>query len=76
VVPSGWTYQSTGSSSQDYYRLEASYWVAPLPQDGLLSLGCAWLEIGLPEALTDVVLADLAARADQTRSMWDAAENL
>jgi hypothetical protein len=69
-------YQSTRSSTEDHYRLEASYWVAPLPTDGLLSLVCAWPEIGLPEVLTDVVLADLAARADQTRSMWDAAEDL
>lgn len=69
-------YQSTRSSTEDHYRLEASYWVAPLPRDGLVSLVCAWPEIGLSEVLTDVVLADLAARADQTRSMWDAAEDL
>src|SRR5215216_3607256 len=68
-------YQSTRSSTEDHYRLEASYWVGPLPRDGLVSLVCAWPEIGLSEVLTDVVLADLAARADQTRSMWDAAED-
>jgi len=64
-------YQSTRSSTEDHYRLEASYWVAPLPRDGLLTLRCAWPEIELPEALTDVVLPDLAARAAGARSLWN-----
>jgi hypothetical protein len=64
-------YQSTRSSTEDHYRLEASYWVAPLPRDGLLTLRCAWPEIGLPEALTDVVLPDLAARAAGAHSLWN-----
>jgi hypothetical protein len=68
-------YQSTSSSTRDRYRLEASYWVTPLPRDGLLTLVCAWPEIGLPEALTDVVLADLAARAVGARALWDLAED-
>jgi hypothetical protein len=69
-------YQSTSSSTQDRYRLQASYWVAPLPRDGLLTLVCGWPEIGLPEALTDLVLPDLAVRAAGTRSLWDVAGDL
>src|SRR5215207_5273642 len=68
-------YQSTSSRTEDRYRLEASYWVTPLPRDGLLTLVCAWPEIGLPEALTDVVLPDLAVRAVGTRALWDVAED-
>ena len=68
AMPSGWTRtKSTSSSTEDRYRLEASYWVAPLPRDGLLTLVCAWPEIGLPEVLTDLVLPDLAVRAAGTR---------
>jgi hypothetical protein len=66
-------YQSTGSGTEDRYQLEASYWVTPLPREGLLTLVCAWPEIGLPETLTDVILPDLAARAAETRGLWDAA---
>jgi hypothetical protein len=69
-------YQSTSSSTEARYRLEASYWVTPLPRDGLLTLVCAWPEIGLPEALTDVVLPDLAVRATGAQALWDATEDL
>ena len=69
-------YQATSSSTEERYRLEASYWVTPLPRDGLLTLVCAWPEIGLPEALTDVVLPDLAVRAAGARALWDVAEDL
>lgn len=65
-------YQSTSASTQGRYRLESSYWVTPLPADGLLTLVCAWPEIGLPEALTDITLPQLAVRAVATRSLWDA----
>ena len=68
-------YQGTSSSTEERYRLEASYWVTPLPRDGLLTLACAWPEIGLPEVLTDVVLPDLAIRAAGVRSLWDLAED-
>jgi hypothetical protein len=50
--------------------------VTPLPRDGLLTLVSAWPEIGLPEALTDVVLPDLAVRAVGTQALWDVAEDL
>jgi hypothetical protein len=69
-------YQSTSSRTEERYRLEASYWVTPLPMDGLLTLVCAWPEIGLPEALTDVVLPDLAIRAAGARALWDVAKDL
>jgi hypothetical protein len=69
-------YQATSSSTEARYRLEASYWVTPLPRDGLLTLVCAWPEIGLPEALTDVVLPDLAVRAAGAWALWDATEDL
>jgi hypothetical protein len=65
-------YQAISSSTEARYRLEASYWVTPLPRDGLLTLVCAWPEIGLPEALTDVVLPDLAG----AWALWDVAEDL
>jgi hypothetical protein len=68
-------YQATNSSTKARYRLEASYWVTPLPRDGLLTLVCAWPEIGLPEALTDVVLPDLAVRAAGAQALWDVAED-
>jgi hypothetical protein len=69
-------YQATSSSTEERYRLEASYWVTPLPSDGLLTLVCAWPEIGLPEALTDVVLPDLAVQAAGAQALWDVAEDL
>jgi hypothetical protein len=68
-------YQATSSSTEARYRLEASYWVTPLPRDGLLTLVCAWPEVGLPEALTDVVLPDLAAQAAGAQALWDASED-
>jgi hypothetical protein len=68
-------YQATSSSTEEHYRLEASYWVTPLPRDGLLTLVCAWPEIGLPEAQTHVVLPDLAAQAAGARALWDASED-
>jgi hypothetical protein len=69
-------YQAISSSTEARYRLEASYWVTPLPRDGLLTLVCAWPEIGLPEALTDVVLPDLAVRAAGAWALWDVTEDL
>ena len=67
-------YQATSSSTEEQYRLEASYWVMPLPRDGLLTLVCAWPEIGPPEAPTDIVLPDLAVRAAGAQALWDVAE--
>ena len=66
-------YQATSSSTEEQYRLEASYWVMPLPRDGLLTLVCAWPEIKLPEAPTDIVLPDLAVRAAGAQAL-DVAE--
>jgi hypothetical protein len=68
-------YGSTSSGTEDRYRLEASYWLTPLPADGLLTLVCAWPEIGLPETQTDIILPDLAVRAAETFSLWDVAED-
>ena len=68
-------YASTSSSTEDSYRLEAAYWLTPLPVDGLLTLVCAWPEIGLPESQTDIVLPDLAVRAAETFSLWDFTED-
>jgi hypothetical protein len=49
--------------------------VTPLPREGLLTLACAWPEIGLSETLTDLILPDLAAKAAETRQLWDAANS-
>ena len=68
-------YESWTSETEDRYRLEAAYWLTPLPVDGLLSLVCAWPEIGLPETQTDIILPDLAVRAAETFPLWDAAED-
>jgi hypothetical protein len=68
-------YASTSSGTEDSYRLEAAYWLTPLPVDGLLTLVCAWPEIGLPESQTDIVLPDLAVRAAETFSLWDFTED-
>ena len=68
-------FESTSSEIEDHYRLEAAYWLTPLPVDGLLTLVCAWPEIGLPETRTDLILSDLAVRAAETFSLWDAAED-
>jgi hypothetical protein len=68
-------YESSTSETEDHYRLEAAYWLTPLPVDGLLSLVCAWPEIGLPETQTDIILPDLAVRAAETFPLWDAAED-
>jgi hypothetical protein len=59
-------YESSSSETEDHYRLEAAYWLTPLPVDGLLTLVCAWPEIGLPETRTDIILPDLAVRAAET----------
>jgi hypothetical protein len=68
-------YGSTSSETEDHYRLEAAYWLTPLPADELLSLVCAWPEVGLPETQTDLIVPDLAVRAAETFSLWDAAED-
>jgi hypothetical protein len=68
-------YASTSSETENHYRLEAAYWLTPLPLDGLLALVCAWPEIGLPETQTDIILSDLAVRAAETFSLWDVAED-
>jgi hypothetical protein len=68
-------FESTSSETEDHYRLEAAYWLTPLPVDGLLSLVCAWPEIGLAETQTDIILPDLAVRAAETFPLWDAAED-
>jgi hypothetical protein len=67
-------YASTSSETEVHYRLEAAFWLTPLPVDGLLTLVCAWPEIGLPETQTDIILPDLAVRAAETFSLWDVAE--
>jgi hypothetical protein len=66
-------YASSSSESEDRYRLETAYWLTPLPVDGLLSLVCAWPEIGLPETQTDIILPDLAVRAAEAFPLWDVA---
>jgi hypothetical protein len=67
-------YGSTSSETGDRYRLEATYWLAPLPAEGLLTLVCAWPEIGLPETQTDLILPDLAVRAAEAVPLWDLPE--
>ena len=67
-------YASSSSGAEDRYRLETAYWLTPLPVDGLLSLVCAWPEIGLPETRTDIILPDLAVRAAEAFPLWDVAE--
>jgi hypothetical protein len=68
-------YGSTSSETENHYRLEAAYWLTPLPVDGLVTLVCAWPEVGLPQTPTDIILPDLAVRAAETFSLWDAAED-
>ena len=58
-----------------HYGLEAASWLTPLPVDGLLTLVCAWPEIGLPETQTDLILADLAVHAAEAFPLWDVAED-
>jgi hypothetical protein len=76
ATPAGQTqwldaYGSTSSATEDRYRLEATYWLMPLPVEGLLSLICSWPEVGLPETQTDLLLPDLAVRAAETFRIWD-----
>jgi hypothetical protein len=68
-------YASSSSKTEGHYRLEAAYWLTPLPVDGLLTLVCAWPEIGLPETQTDLILADLAVHAAEAFPLWDFAED-
>ena len=68
-------YGSTSAETENHYRLEAAYWLTPLPVDGLVTLVCAWPEIGLPQTPTDIILPDLAGRAAETFSLWDVAED-
>ena len=42
-------YECSRSETEDHSRLEAAYWLTPLPVVGLLTLVCAWPEIGLPK---------------------------
>ena len=66
-------YASSSSETEGHYRLEAAYWLTPLPVDGLLTLVCGWPEIGLPETQTDLILPELAVRAAAAFSLWDVA---
>jgi hypothetical protein len=68
-------YASSSSRTEGHYRLEAAYWLTPLPVDGLLTLVCGWPEIGLPETQTDLVLPELAVRAAAAFALWDFAED-
>ena len=68
-------HESSSSKTEDHYRLETAYWLTPLPVDGLLTLVCAWPEIGLPETRTDIILPELAVRAAQTFPLWAFAED-
>ena len=68
-------YESSSSKTEDHYRLETAYWLSPLPVDGLLTLVCAWPEIGLPETRADIILPELAVRAAQTFPLWAFAED-
>jgi hypothetical protein len=68
-------YGSTSAQTEDHYQVEAAYWLTPLPVDGLVTLVCAWPEIGLPQTQTDIILPDLAVRAAETFSLWDVAED-
>ena len=68
-------YESSSSKTEDHYRLETAYWLTPLPVDGLLTLVCAWPEIGLPETRTDIILPELAVRAAETPPLWAFAED-
>ena len=68
-------YGSTSAETEDRYRVDAAYWLTPLPVDGLVTLVCAWPEIGLPRTQTGIILPDLAVRAAETFSLWDAAED-
>ncbi len=68
-------YESSSSKTEDHYRLETAHWLTPLPVDGLLTLVCAWPEIGLPETRTDIILPELAVRAAETFPLWAFAED-
>ena len=68
-------YESSSSKTEDHYRLETAYWLTPLPVDGLLTLVCAWPEIGLSETRTDIILPELAVRAAETFPLWVFAED-
>ena len=68
-------YAWSSSKTESHYRLEAAYWLTPLPVDGLLTLVCGWPEIGLPETQTDLILSDLAVRAAAAFPLWDFAED-
>jgi hypothetical protein len=63
-------YGSSSSQTEGRYRLEASYWLTPLPVDGLVTLVCSWPEIGLLETRSDLMLLDLAVRAAETVPLW------
>ena len=67
--------ESSSSKTEDHYRLETAYWLTPLPVDGLLTLVCAWPEIGLAETRTDIILPELAVRAAETFALWAFAED-
>jgi hypothetical protein len=68
-------YASSSSKRESHYRLEAAYWLTPLPVEGLLTLVCGWPEIGLPETQTDLILPELAVRAAAAFALWDFAED-
>jgi hypothetical protein len=79
ATPAGGTrwldaYGASSSESEGRYRLEATYWLTPLPVDGLVTLVCSWPEIGLLESRSDLMLPDLAVRAAETVPLWDLPE--
>jgi hypothetical protein len=62
-------YASLSSRTEGRYRLEAAYWLTPLPLDGLLTLVCGWPEIGLSETQMDLILPELAVRAAEAYAL-------
>jgi hypothetical protein len=52
-------YRSTSSETEVHYRLEAAFWLTPLPVDGLLTLVCAWPSAPLRRSLCGTSLRPL-----------------
>ena len=54
---------------------QTSAWAYGYAVAVLLTLVCAWPEIGLPETRTDIILPELAVRAAETFPLWAFAED-
>ncbi|MFN2538942.1 MAG: hypothetical protein ABR549_12475 [Mycobacteriales bacterium] len=59
------------SSATGPLRWQGDYWLWPLPEDGVMVLGCRWPDRAIPETLVQIDPAPLLSAAAVSRSVWE-----